>query len=122
MISEYAVKELVPLINNPNILLEICDKHNNYDLLKYANKNVLMANYNQNNAILDFLINEKNITPSVLNNIPNDINFIDFLERKNLYEYLQNASEEILLLETKPNKTLLETLIEKNYNPHLNYI
>ena len=122
LISEYAVKELVPLINNPNILLEICDKHNNYDLLKYANKNVLMANYNQNNTILDFLINEKNITPSVLNNIPNDINFIDFLERKNLYEYLQNASEEILLLETKPNKTLLETLIEKNYNPHLNYI
>lgn len=122
LISEYAVKELVPLINNPNILLEICDKHNNYDLLKYANKNVLMANYNQNNAILDFLINEKNITPSVLNNIPNDINFIDFLERKNLYEYLQNASEDVLLLETKPNKTLLETLIEKNYNPHLNYI
>lgn len=122
LISEYAVEELVPLINNPNILLEICDKHNNYDLLKYANKNVLMANYNQNNTILDFLINEKNITPSVLNNIPNDINFIDFLERKNLYEYLQNASEEILLLETKPNKTLLETLIEKNYNPHLNYI
>ncbi len=122
LISEYAVKELVPLINNPNILLEICDKHNNYDLLKYANKNVLMANYNQNNAILDFLINEKNITPSVLNNIPNDINFIDFLERKNLYEYLQNASEEVLLLKTKPNKTLLETLIEKNYNPHLNYI
>ena len=122
LISEYAVKELVPLINNPNILLEICDKHNNYDLLKYANKNVLMANYNQNNTILDFLINEKNITPSVLNNIPNDINFIDFLESRNLYKYLQNVSEEVLLLETKPNKTLLETLIEKNYNPHLNYI
>lgn len=120
--SEIIAKELIPLINNQNTLLEICNKNNNYNILKYANQNILMTNYNQNTTILDFLINEKNIIPNILNNIPPDINFVNFLEKRNLYNYLQNTNENTLLLEINPNKTLLETLIEKNYIPTINNI
>lgn len=120
--EEKILKKIIPKVNNKNILLEICNKYNNYELLKYANENILMSNYKQNNSFLHFLINEKNIIPDCLNKIPENIDFVNFLIDNNLYEYLQNAGESVLLLEISPSKTLLEVLIEKGYNPEIKYI
>ena len=40
-------------------------KNNDYNLMQYANENVIMSKFNQNSTILEFLIKEKNITPKV---------------------------------------------------------
>lgn len=119
--DEKILEKIIPKINNKNILLEMCNKYNNYELLKYADASILMSNYEQN-TILHFLINQKNIIPDNLTIIPNNIDFIKFLMENNFYEYIQSTHEYTLLLEVYPSKTLLEVLIEKGCNPELSYI
>lgn len=119
--DEKILKDIIPKVNDKNALLEICNKYNNYELLKYANTNILMSNYEQN-TILHFLINQKNIIPNKLNNVPDNKDFVNFLMENSLYEYLQKTRESTLLLEILPSKTLLEFLIEKGYNPDLKHI
>ena len=117
-----ALEYIIPLINDYNKLLEICSKYNDYSLMQYVNANVLMNKYNQNDTILEFLVNKKNIIPEALDKIPDDIDFVNFLMENNYYDYLNKASERVLLLEVSPPKTLLEVLIDKGYNPNNNII
>lgn len=117
-----ALRHIIPLINDYNKLLEICSKHNDYSLMQYVNTNILMNKYNQNDTILEFLVNKKNIIPEALGKIPNDINFVNFLMENNYYDYLNKASESALLLEVSPPKTLLDVLIDKGYNPSISNI
>lgn len=118
----YALRNIMPLINEYNKLLEICSKHNDYSLMQYANANILMNKYNQDSTILEFLINEKNIVPDALSRIPDNIDFVNFLMENNYYDYLNKASERVLLLKVSPPKTLLEVLIDKGYNPDISSI
>ena len=117
--NEEALERLIRVIDDTNKLLDLCMKHNNYNLMKYANENVIMSKFNQNSTILEFLIKEKNITPKVLKSIPNNVDFINFLINNNYYDYLKNADENVLLFEISPSKTLLEFLIEKEYDPQI---
>lgn len=116
------LKQIIPLINDVDKLIDLCNKYNNYDLMRYVNQNILMSSYNQATTILHYLINEKNIIPDILNNIPNDLDFIKFLMENNFYDYLKKAREDIQLLKIDSEKTLLEILIEKGYKPEINYI
>lgn len=118
----YALRNIMPLINEYNKLLEICSKYNDYSLMQYVNANVLMNKYNQNDTILEFLVNKKNIIPDALSRIPDNIDFVNFLMENNYYDYLNKASERVLLLEVSPPKTLLEVLIDKGYNPNISNI
>lgn len=119
--DEKIIKYIIPLIkNNPNII-NICKNHDKENLLEIVNENILMYNINNDFTLLDELL-EKGIIPDKLNNIPNNLDYINFLREKNLYKYLKNAKEEILLLEVNKGKTLLEELIDKGYNPELNSI
>lgn len=86
------LKQIIPLINDVDKLIDLCNKYNNYDLMRYVNQNILMSSYNQDTTILHYLINEKNIIPDILNNIPNDLDFIKFLMENNFYDYLKKNS------------------------------
>lgn len=118
--DEDFIKFIIPLINNEEII-DICNRQNKSNFLKYTNENILMTKMDDNNTLLDNLTN-KNIIPEKLLDIPNNHNFIDFLREKNLYDYLKNANEEILLYEISKHKTLLEEIIELGYTPKLNFI
>lgn len=112
--NENIYNHLIPLINDEKKLIEICNKYNKIEWLKMANEKVLMFQAGKNNSLLEILVNEKNIIPNCLENIPKNIDFINFLRKNNFYEYLKNIEEDILLLEIEPNKILLEELLEKD--------
>ncbi|MGM9881636.1 MAG: hypothetical protein ACI31S_02195 [Bacilli bacterium] len=116
------LKQIISLVSDVNKLIELCNNYNNYELMKYANKNILMSNYNKDTTVLNYLVNEKNIIPDILEYLPSKLDFIKFLMENNFYDYLKKASEEVLLLEIYPEKTLLEILIEKGYRPQIDYI
>lgn len=112
--NENLVKFIIPLIDNFEIV-NICNKHNKPELLKYIHENILMKNIDNKTILEEFL--EKNIIPEKILNIPENQKFIKFLCQKNLYEYLKNSKEQILLYKINPTKTLLEEIIEKGYIP-----
>lgn len=120
--DDRALKYMIPLINDSSKLLEICSRYDNYSFMQYANANILMNKYNQDSTILEFLINEKNIFPDILNNIPDNKDFVNFLIKNKYYDYLKKADEDILLIKVSPSKTLLEELIDKGYNPNTSII
>lgn len=99
--------------HNEKILLEICEKYNKYELLKCCSEEVLMTKTNDNEILIDYLLN-KHIIPDKLKHIPNNIEFINFLINKGLFEYFKSCEEESLLNVINNDKTLLEILIEKN--------
>lgn len=113
--------KLIPFINDTNILLEICNKNNNYDLMKYANINVLMSKFNDS-TILEYLTKNKNIIPNKLERVPDNKEFINFLIDNNYHDYLLNTSENTFLTEISSSKTLLEYLIEKGYSPRIGLV
>ena len=119
--NDKAVSKLIPLINETNILIELYTKYNNEAILKKANINVLLSKSEKYNTFLQYLINEKNITPELLESIPENIEFVKFLIENNMFEYLVNSKEDTLLLEIESNKTLLEFLIEKGYGDKLSF-
>lgn len=120
LIDENIYRYMLPLINDVSKLLEICEKYNNFDFLKYANKNILMSKYKDTNVLL-FLVNEKGIIPDILEYIPEDLEFVKFLMDNNLYDYLKDIEKvNVLALNVLPNKTLLDILIEKGYDIKLN--
>jgi len=113
-------KFLFKLIDNPEII-QLCKKNNKYNLLKDASVEVLLSKVNEKDTLLDELLNN-NITPTLLTRIPWDMTFINYLREKNLYQYLQNVSEDILLTKVDKEKTILEEIIEKGYKPKLSYL
>lgn len=129
--NQRVIKELIKLVNSPQELIELCKTNKQYELLKEANENVLMYKISENKTLLYELL-EKNIIPEVLTSIPNNIEFINHLRQNNLYQYLKNAREEVLLIEVekgetllemllKRGKTLLDELIEKDITPKFNF-
>jgi hypothetical protein len=83
---------------------------------------MLITNYKDDKTVLLFLLNDKKVVPDCLINIPEDIIFIKYLIKNNLYDYLKKASEDVLLMEVESGKTLLEFLIDKGYDPEIKYI
>ena len=120
--NESLMDIIIPSIDDINIILEICDKYNNYDLIKSVEARMFMTNYKDNRTVLQFLLNDKNVVPVCLINIPEDIVFIKYLIKNNLYDYLKKADEYVLLLEISPGKTLLEFLIENGYDPEIDCV
>ena len=120
--NESLMDIIIPSIDDINIILEICDKYNNYDLIKSVEARMFMTNYKDNITVLQFLLNDKNVVPVCLINIPEDIVFIKYLIKNNLYDYLKKADEYVLLLEISPGKTLLEFLIENGYDPEIDCV
>ena len=120
--DENAIKFIVPLVNNLNVLLEICNKNNNYNLMQYANESILMSNYEDNKSILQFLIKDKGIIPKCLIDIPANVDFIKYLLDNNYYDYLKNVGEDIFLLEIFSTETLLEFMLKHGYDPQLKNI
>lgn len=113
--------KIIPFINNIDVLLDICSRSNNYDLMRGANSRMLMSDYNDEKTVLQFLL-DNSIIPDCLKNIPDDIVFVKYLISNNLYDYLKNARESVLLMEVSPSKTLLEFLIENGYDPEMGII
>ena len=116
------IEKIMPSINDINVLLEICNRNNNYDLIKAVKARMLITNYKDDKTVLLFLLNDKKVVPDCLINIPEDIVFIKYLIKNNLYDYLKKASEDVLLMEVDSGKTLLEFLIDKGYDPEIKYI
>lgn len=116
------IEKIMPSINDINVLLEICNRNNDYDLIKAVKARMLITNYKDDKTVLLFLLNDKNVVPDCLINIPEDIVFIKYLIKNNLYDYLKKASEDVLLMEVESGKTLLEFLIDKGYDPEIKYI
>ena len=112
----------MPSINDINVLLEICNRNNDYDLIKAVKARMLITNYKDDKTVLLFLLNDKKVVPDCLINIPEDIIFIKYLIKNNLYDYLKKASEDVLLMKVDSGKTLLEFLIDKGYDPEIKYI
>lgn len=110
--NESVMEELIPLIHDSNKLIEICKKHNKYELLKYSNSDVLISNVDQNYTLIEDLLNKK-IEPVCLKKIPNNTNFISYLRSKNMYKYFENVEENILLYKIDDDKFLLEEMLEK---------
>lgn len=116
------IEKIMPSINDINVLLEICNRNNDYDLIKAVKARMLITNYKDDKTILLFLLNDKKVVPDCLINIPEDIVFIKYLIKNNLYDYLKKASEDVLLMKVDSGKTLLEFLIDKGYDPEIKYI
>lgn len=116
--NERVINKLIYLIKDPQKLIYFCNKKNRVDLLKEANGNVLLYKIDQNKTLLQYLLS-KNIIPSELRTIPDNINFVNYLRSNNMYEFLMKAGNSVLLLEVESNKTLLEDLIEKGYTSKL---
>lgn len=116
------IEKIMPSINDINVLLEICNRNNDYDLIKAVKARMLITNYKDDKTVLLFLLNDKKVVPDCLINIPEDIIFIKYLIENNLYDYLKKASEDVLLMKVDSGKTLLEFLIDKGYDPEIKYI
>lgn len=116
------IEKIMPSINDINVLLEICNRNNDYDLIKAVKAKMLITNYKDDKTVLLFLLNDKKVVPDCLINIPEDIVFIKYLIKNNLYDYLKKASEDVLIMEVDSGKTLLEFLIDKGYDPEIKYI
>lgn len=116
------IEKIMPSINDINVLLEICNRNNDYDLIKAVKARMLITNYKDDKTILLFLLNDKKVVPDCLINIPEDIIFIKYLIKNNLYDYLKKASEDVLLMKVDSGKALLEFLIDKGYDPEIKYI
>lgn len=116
------IEKIMPSINDISVLLEICNRNNDYDLIKTVKARMLITNYKDDKTVLLFLLNDKKVVPDCLINIPEDIVFIKYLIKNNLYDYLKKASEDVLLMEVESGKTLLEFLIDKGYDPEIKYI
>ena len=116
------IEKIMPSINDINVLLEICNRNNDYDLIKAVKASMLITNYKDDKTVLLFLLNDKKVVPDCLINIPEDIVFIKYLIKNNLYDYLKKASEDVLLMEVESGKTLLEFLLDKGYDPEIKYI
>ena len=82
------IEKIMPSINDINVLLEICNRNNDYDLIKAVKARMLITNYKDDKTILLFLLNDKKVVPDCLINIPEDIIFIKYLIKNNLYDYL----------------------------------
>ena len=106
------IEKLIPLINNAKGLIEFCIKNNVYNLLKYVNEKVLMYELEKGYTLLDNLL-DKNIYPEKITNIPDNLEFVNYLRKRNLYNYLVEADENVLLLKINKKNTLLEELIKK---------
>lgn len=115
LINEKFYKHLLALVKDYEILNEICTKYNKTEWLKYANTDVLMHKITENEFVINKLLNNYNIIPELLERLPNDKDFINFLRENNFYEYLTTTSEDIFLLKINSDKTLLEDLLEKEY-------
>lgn len=116
------IEKIMPSINDINVLLEICNRNNDYDLIKAVKARMLITNYKDDKTVLLFLLNDKKVVPDCLINIPEDIIFIKYLIENNLYDYLKKASEDVLLMKVDSGKALLEFLIDKSYDPEIKYI
>ena len=116
------IEKIMPSINDINVLLEICNRNNDYDLIKAVKARMLITNYKDDKTVLLFLLNDKKVVPDCLINIPEDIIFIKYLIENNLYDYLKKASEDVLLMKVDSGKALLEFLIDKGYDPEIKYI
>lgn len=116
------IEKIMPSINDINVLLEICNRNNDYDLIKAVKARMLITNYKDDKTVLLFLLNDKKVVHDCLINIPEDIVFVKYLIKNNLYDYLKKASEDVLLMEVESGKTLLEFLIDKGYDPEIKYI
>lgn len=111
---------LIKMVNEPEKLLKLDKKYEELQILENVNENVLMYQIDPNTTILDMLL-KKNIIPEKLRVIPNNIEFVNFLRQKNLYSYLKESGEKVLLLEIAPGKTLLEELIDNFHISKINF-
>ena len=117
------IEKIMPSINDINVLLEICNRNNDYDLIKAVKARMLITNYKDDKTVLLFLLNDKKVVPDCLINIPEDIIFIKYLIKNNLYDYLKKASEDVLLAPVKElfsddslgDETLFEYMIRNGY-------
>lgn len=119
--NENVIKYLMRFINKSEEIIEILRKNDKYDLLKYANEKVLLHKIDEEKTLFQDLL-EKDIIPEILNQIPEDINFINYLRDNNFYEYLKGAKEDVLLLEVNPGITLLEDMLQKGHIPKNFYL
>lgn len=112
--NENSIKALIPLINNPEVLVPLCKKYDKMHLLEFANEKSLMYEIDENATVLDYLLDKK-IIPKVLKTGSDNVDFVNLLRKKGLYESLINFSEKILLTKFNGSKTLLEEILEKGY-------
>lgn len=120
--NQMVIKELIKKVKEPIKLIELCNKVKRPELLKFVNEDVLMYKIDEKTSLLEDLLN-KGMEPNILNDIPPNKKFINYLIEKELYEYLSNVNvnEQILLVKLSDEKTLLELLIEKNIIPNLKF-
>ena len=119
--DSFVLSTLIKIYDNPLLLLNICQKKNNLNILKHANEKALMANIDSSTTLLEYLLSI-NIIPNLLENLPHNADFIRFIVNKGLYKYIDINDETILNIEIGNNKILLELLIEKNLIKELRLI
>jgi len=118
--NKEVMPELIKLSNEPEKIIDICSKHNKYELLKEVNQNVLLYELEDGYTLLQDLCS-KDIIPEALLNVPKNIDFVNYLRKNNFYEYLKDSQEEVLLFNVSNKKTLLEEILDKGFTPKLNY-
>lgn len=111
--DSFVLFTLIKIYDDPLPLLNICQKKNKLNILKYSNIEALMTNIDSSITLLEYLLS-KNIIPNLIENIPHNEEFIKFLVEKNLYKYIKVKDEDILNMQINNNKILLELLIERD--------
>lgn len=111
--NEEVMKIIMQNIENPKAIIDVCIHCNRLDVLRWANEDILLFPYDENQLIIDYLL-AKNIIPYCLNGIINNESFITHLREKKQYKYLLNVSNCTLLEKNKEGITLLEELLNNN--------
>ena len=111
--NSFVLSTLIMAYDDPMKLLDICKKKNKLNILKFCNVEALMTNLDSSKTLLEYLLSI-NIIPNMLENLPNNKDFIKFLVDKNLFRYIKIRDKDILNLALDNGKTLLELFIEKN--------
>lgn len=107
-------KKVIVLISSPSIFLELSDKYSNFELLEDANETILMTKMIDGRYFIEYLINDRRIIPNKLKNLSsNNIEFINFILEKDLFEYIEEISNETLNIKINDDKTFLDYLIDE---------
>lgn len=111
--DEDAIKYIIKKYDNPEKIIDYLTNKNKITLLKHLNKTALLYKINENTTSLEWLLNQ-NIIPKELNNIDNNAEFLNLLLEKELYSYLNEASDDTMLVYLDGKKTLIDKLLEKD--------
>lgn len=114
---------LLSLVDNPNIIIELNEKYSNNDLFKKIGEKALLNNAPNGEVFLLYLINKKGIIPEELEVLSSvNIEFLSFIIKNNLYDYIKGISKSVCLTKVESDKTFLEFFLDNAEESTINQI